>query len=237
MRIICIVIGLLACFTVLHAQYTELDNIGSNPNHHLGILPIFFAKDSAKGSPYLALGWLRGMLELTNHKRLPEQGHGLFFNYDKMNERLFATDGVSKTWFYPHDSISSFYLVDSNTIYCFERVPLISQAHFLLSLVKSEKGYSLYKRLITKFIVADYRDEGYLGTGRRFDRYTDSYEYYIIYPGDSTFKKLNLTVRAIKKALPSESSRLNKFFSQKSGRVDEHTFVLLLQNINDQNGF
>lgn len=237
MRIICTMIGLLACFTVVHAQYTELDNIVFDPNHRAGILPTFFAKDSAMGSPYLALGWLRGMLELTNHKRLPEQGHGLFFNYDKMSEQLYATDGIKKTWTYPIDSISSFYLVDSNTIYSFEKVELISRAHFLQPLVKSEKGYSLYKRLITKIIVADFRNEGYPGTGNRFDRYTDSYEYYLIYPGNLSFRKLNLTVRTIKKSLPAESSRLDKFFSQKSGPVEEHTFVLLLQFLNDKNGY
>jgi hypothetical protein len=237
LRIICILMGLVLPVTVLRAQYSELNNVGSDPNHRAGSLPTFFAKDSVKGSPYLANSWLRGAVDLANHKRLPEPGHVLFFNYDKFNERLFATDGVNRTWIYPNDSISSFSLIDSNTLYLFEKITWISMSHFLQPMVKSESGYSLYKRLITKFISADFKNEGYYTTGNDFDRYTDFYEYYVVYSGNRSFKKLYLNERAIRKSLKSESFRLNLFFSKNSAPLDDHKFVELIQFLNEQGGF
>src|SRR5579872_5911814 len=126
------VMGLSVWFTVVRAQYTELSNAGSDPNHRAVSLPTFFAKDPAEGSPYLVRGWLRGIIDLTDHRRLPEPGRTLFFNYDKLHERLYVTDGINKVWAYPKDSISNFTLVtDSNTGYHFEKVALISRTHLL----------------------------------------------------------------------------------------------------------
>ena len=232
-----ILLAMLTNVCLLRAQTTELTNAASDPNHGTGILPTFFSKDSAKGSPYLVKGWLRGTLELNTHQRLPETGHPLFFNYDKMNERLFVTDGRNKPWTYSRDSIDGFELIDSDTNYEFEKVPLISRSHLLRVLVRSDSGYSLYKRIITKFITSDYKNEVYWTTGRNYDMYVDNAEYYVVYPGHKNFRKLNLNVREIKRSFPSETDRLDKFFAQDSGPVDEKVFVALLQNLNEQHGF
>ena len=236
-KVILIATGLLAGAMVLRAQNTELATTASDPNHRVGVLPVFFEKDSAKGSPYLVRSWLRGKIELTNHDLLPEPGHDLFFNYDKMNERLFATDGISKVWTYPNDSVISFVLADSNDVYHFEKVPMISRSHFLEALVTSEKGYSLYRRVITKYLPADFKNEGYYTTGRRFDQYTDSYEYFIVYPGKLGFRKLNLNVRDVKKSMRSESGRVDKFFGRTEGAVDAQAVLVLIRYLNEENGF
>ena len=230
------VIGFTAGISLGRAQTATavLSGPASDPNHTVGVLPVFSEKDSVKGSPYLVKGWLMGTLELSSHERLPESGHSLFFNYDKMNERLFATDGEKKPWFYSIDSIKAFTLIDTDAVYEFEKVPLISPSHLFRVLVKSDSGYSLYKRMTSKFVPSDYVDQVYWTTGKKFDMYIDRAEYYLVYPGHSRSRKLNLNVREIKKSLPSESGRLNKFFGQDSGPVDEQAFVVLLKNLNGQ---
>ncbi|HVS98387.1 MAG TPA: hypothetical protein VHE54_17965 [Puia sp.] len=234
---ICLVPVMVTGVVALHAQTTILENSTYDPNHPSAVLPTFFAHDSAKGSPYLAKGWMRGVLELSDHRRVPHRDQAIFFNYDKMNERLFATDGIGKQWTYPMDSVCSFTLADTTAIYNFEKVPLISGHHFLEVLVRSPRGYGLFRRVITKIAAADYRDLGYLATGRRFDTYVDSYQYYLLYPGGSSFRKLNLKVRDVKKALRSESARVNPFFGPTGGDVDPKALVLLVRYLNEEDGY
>ena len=230
--------GLLAGVSVAYAQDPNLTMATYDPNHPTNLLPTFFLHDSAKGSPFLVRGWLRGSLELTGHRRLPEPGHGLFFNYDKMNERVFATNGVDKPWTYSKDSISSLSLGDSNVVYNFEKIPLISRSHLLEALTRSERGYALYRRIITKFHAADYVNQGYLTAGRKFDLYVDSYEYYLVYPGHASFRKVNLKVRDVKKALRLESARVNVFFgNSRGGSVDPQALLVLVRHLNEQNGY
>jgi hypothetical protein len=226
------VLGLLGCFSILHAQESQLTNAGSDPNHGVINLPTFFGKDTAIGSPFLVRGWLRGKLDLVTNKRLPEAGQTLFFNYDKLHERLYVTDGIKKVWIWPSDSISRFFLVDRDSTYSFEKVPSIPGVRFLQPLVTSEKGYSVYRRVQAKFVAADYKNEGYYTTGRNYDEYVDIYTYYVVYPGGRHPTKLNLNMHSVRKTLRKEVPRLDKFFSQKSGAIDEHTLVLLVEFIN-----
>lgn len=233
-RVFWMSIGLSAGISLVQAQNTEVTNAASDATRLPGVLPTFFAKDSAEGSPYLVKGWLRGTLELTSHRRLPDSGQSLFFNYDKMNEKLYVTDGLKKPWTISRDSINGFWLVDSDTEYNFERVPLISRSYLLRVLVRSKGGYSLYKRMISKLVPADYKDYVYWTTGKRSDQFVDRSEYFLVYPGDARFRKLNLNVREIKKALSSETASLEKFFGRDTGTVDEQAFVVLLKNLNER---
>jgi len=141
--------------------------------------------------------WLQGNVELADHRRIPEPGQRLFFNFDKMTDRVYVTDGISKIWNYPGDSVNNFSLADSNAILSFEKIPLISRSRFLQVLVRSEK----------------------------------------VYPGNKKFKRLDLRLRAIRRAFRSESGRVNAFFSQKSGAVDINTMTLLTLFLNEKNDY
>jgi hypothetical protein len=219
------------------AQQQEMIAVSFEDPHRTGILPIFFQKEHVKGSPYMAKGWLRGNAELTDGRQLPEPGKVNFFNFDKMNGRLYLTDGISKVWSYSSDSVRNFTLADSVVTMSFEIEPLISRKHFLQVLVRSEKGYTVFREWITKLRRSEFQDAGYYSTGERFDEYIDLYSYFIVYPGHQRYRRVELRVHAIHKALPAESTRLNAFFSQTSGSVDVNTFVLLMQFLNEKNGY
>jgi hypothetical protein len=236
-RLICILLGLSAFDTNLKAQYQELTNVSSDPNQKHGSLPVSFNKDSAQGSPYFTSGWLRGVVELNNSKQYPEPGHNLFLNYDKLHGHLIATDGIGKIWTYGNDSIKRFILTDGDSIFLFEKVPFISQSIFLQPLVNAEKGYSLYRRLITKFTAADYRSEGYYTLGTNHDRYEDFYVYYIVYPDNKTFRKLFLNKKDILKSFKPEASRLDSFFSKNNSIINEQTLVAIVDFLNNPKAY
>ncbi len=232
--LVCLTIGLCIFLNQSRAQEQELSYIATDVNHRAGHLPTFFDRETPKGSPYFVQGWLRGVVQLANQHQIPEKDQSLFFNYDKLNNQLFVTDGVDKIWSYPGEFVSGFALVDSMNTYAFEKIPWISNEFFLQQLLKSPRGYSLYKRLITKLKPANYKSVGYYSTGNKYDEYTDFYEYYIIYPGEKIFKKFYLNEGAIRKALKGESVNLDNFFTGNSGPLNEEKLLAMMRFINDK---
>jgi hypothetical protein len=194
----------------------------------------FFSKDETVGSPYLARNWVKGVVDLSNHKRLPQPEDPLLFNFDKINNVICAVNRGNKIVYYPADSILSFNLVEDNTVYSFEKIFWISDNFFLMPVLKSEKGYSLYKRLFTRFLQADYSSEGYYTKGRKFDEYVDYYEYYITYPGNNLFRKLYLKEKDIRRALKDESKLLDDFFIQHDHEINEQSLIGIVQYIDDK---
>jgi hypothetical protein len=194
----------------------------------------FFAKEKTVGSVYLTRNWVKGGVELSNHRLLPEPGEPLLFNFHKINNVVYSINRDSKMIIYPADSILSFNLVDGNTVYSFEKVTWISDNFFLMPILKSDKGYSLYKRLFTRFLEADFSSEGYYTKGRKFDEYVDYYEYYITYPGNNRFRKLYLKEKDIRRALRDETKLLDDFFTIHEHEIDEQSLIGIVQFINDK---
>jgi hypothetical protein len=157
-----------------------------------------------------------------------------FFNFDKVNNIVYVIDHQNKISAYPIDSISSFELVGADRDYSFQKVPWISNNFFLMPIIESEKGYSLYKRLITNLIRADYSNEGYYIKGRKFDEFVDYYEYYLTYPGNTLFQKLFLKENIVRRALRNESVLVNEFFSLHDNEMNEQNLLGMIQYINDK---
>jgi hypothetical protein len=226
------------CILLVQRGMTQSEtNPALLPNNLWGdpsLLPNFFIKDDAVGSSYLSKNWMRGTVEFTNHRRIPLPGEPLFFNFDKINNVLYVLSGPNKYSAYPIDSIASFQLAGSDMDYSFEKIRWISDNFFLMPVIKSTKGYSLYKRLFTKLIRADYSNEGYFVRGRKFDEFVDYYEYYLIYPGNSVYRKLYLKENTVRRALKSETSLVNEFFSLHDLEINEQSLLGMIQYINDK---
>ena len=178
---------------------------------------------------------MRGVVEFADHRRrIPAPDQLFFFNFDKVNSIVYVLDRLNKISAYPIDSISSFEFVGADRDYSFEKIPWISNNFFLMPIIKSEKGYSLYKRLITNLIRADYSNEGYYIKGRKFDEFVDYYEYYLTYPGNTLFRKLFLKENIIRRVLRNESVLVNEFFSLHDNEINEQSLLGMIQYINDK---
>jgi hypothetical protein len=194
----------------------------------------FFTKDETVGSSFFAKNWIKGSVEFWNHRKLPLPDQPLLFNFDKIENVLYIVNGQNKIISYPSDSILRFNLMDDENILSFEKINWISTNFFLMPIMESAKGYSLYKRLFTKFIRADYSSEGYYTKGRKFDEYVDYYEYYITYPGNTLFRKLYLREKDIRRALKDESKLLDDFFERHDHEINEQSLIGLIQYIDDK---
>jgi hypothetical protein len=198
------------------------------------LLTLLYNKDKIHGSPYLVSGWLSGVVELTNHQKISGKDQHYLFNYDKMKSRIYVVNADQKIWFYPIDSVSSFDLQDSSTHYAFEKIHTISDRFFLSPVILSDKGYSLYKRLITEYRPADFVNAGYYKEGKNYDEYVDFYEYYIVFPDAKKIKKLYLREKSVVRALKNESELVKAYFEINSMEFNEQSLLGLLQYINDK---
>jgi hypothetical protein len=196
----------------------------------------FFAEGQNKesGSLYLTKKWCRGHVVLWNQQQIPEKDEFLLFNYDKVRNLVYVMDQYAKQWTYPIDSVSSFEIVENSVIYAFEKVPWISKSYYLMPIYKSEKGYSLYKRLFTKSTRSAYGNGGFTAEGKRYDEYADTYEYYLVYPGNTSYKKVNLKESVVRRALKDDEKLVNEYFALNELEINEQSFLGIIQYINDK---
>ena len=217
---------------IMNNKAQEVTNWGSQPKIIPGLLPSYFEKEKTNGSPYLSPNWMRGVVELSDHRKVPKMNEYMYFNYDKVNNRLILINKENKISWYPIDSILGFALSDSEKIYSFEKISIIGDKLFLEPLIKSENGYSLYKRLITKLVKARYENLGYTSEGVKYDEYVDDYEYYLIYPNKVTYKKFYLKEKPIKKVINDISSQNADYSNHNKKPIVEQDLVSLIVAIN-----
>ena len=231
---LCIVFCISLSFGQAVAQDPAGPKLPSFIDRSPNLLPHLFEKEKVVGSPYLAKTWVQGFVELANHKRIPEPDQDMLFNYDKMQNLIYMIDNSYRFKVYPIDSISSFELVENNMIYTFEKIPWISKKFYLIPIIESAKGYSLYKRLFTDYYRSDFSTDGYSTKGRKFDEFIDTYEYYLTYPGNKSFRKLLLKENSVRRAFKVDSSLLDGFFSLYDNEINEQSLLGIVQYINDK---
>ncbi len=217
---------------LMKSQEQQMASWGSQVHVNSRLLPTYFEKEETKGSPYLSPNWMRGVLELSDHRRIPQRNEYMFFNYDKYNLRMILLDGENRISTYPVDSISGFVLMDSGKIYAFEKLAAIGEDFLLEPVLKSGKGYSLYKRLITRMIPANYISLGYSSEGEKFDEYMDDYEYYLVYPDRITVKKFYLKEKPVRRIFKEISIEPGDFFSPDNLPITEQNFVAIIETVN-----
>ncbi len=197
-------------------------------------LPHKFEKEKTVGSPYLTKSWVTGYVELESHKRIPAPDQDVLFNYDKMENLLYVLDNLSKMRTLPIDSVSKFELVENNMTYTFQKMPWISKKFYLTPIIESAKGYSLYKRLFTNYYWADYSSDGYTTKGRKYDEFIDSYEYFLTYPGNKSYRKILLKESSVRRAFKDDSKLLDAFFNLYDDEINEQSLLGIVQYIDDK---
>ena len=230
----CIALCMLVLFCQVEAQKGTVPQLPTFKNTDPNALPHLITKEKPVGSPYLTKNWVTGYIELENHHHIPDSNEYVLLNFDKIQSVVYLTNGVDKIWYYTIDSIKRFELFDTNKAYDFEKIPWISSKFYLIPIIKSAKGYSLYKRLVTTFSWADYTTDGYSSKGKNYDEFDDSYVYYLAYPGNTSYKKLTLKENSVRKDLKEESVLVKQFFDDHENDMNEQSLLALVQYIDDK---
>jgi len=204
----------------LASYYTGMDGKGIN-------------SDSVNGSPYLSAGWMTGKAQLTPNQSIPRPGETLYFNYDKTKNTLITADPSGQLTYYTVNLVNSFELADSTgKNYRFELYPPVSNSFFLVDVLKSDKGYSLYKRFITKVSVSNNQGQGSFEIGQKHDVYSDVTMYYLIYPGNTDYKSFQLSEKAVKKAFKDEPFQIDVLLDKYKSKFNEAALIEIVDSVN-----
>jgi len=216
--------------------------LNAKDDYRYDVIPHFYTKDSTHGFQYFSHRWLRGVVIYSDNRMMANSDtlhidNSRYYNFDKYNNKLVSSQNGKNVLYLPNDAISKFILVDSERVYIFKKVPEISKSQYLQPMVENENGYSLYKHTITKYKRADYQNIGYGETGKKYDEYVDSYEYYILFPGRKDFKKLSLNTASVKKIFKDNSATVDEFFQQNQGEINEEMLYNLILFLNNKAGY
>lgn len=239
----CLVVTIysLACFAQSQHEVQQVQEfLTSQKDVGLNAVPSFYVPDSTKGLRYFSRQWLRGAVIYSHDQTTVTTDTPLhvdnsrFYNFDKYSNRLVSTEDGKNILNIPNDAVTGFILIDSGKAYMFKKVLAIGKSIYFQPMIENDRGYSLYKRTITKLNRADYQNIGYGATGKKYDEYVDSYEYYLVFPGEKEFKKLSLSMPSVKKALKSNTTEADEFFQKNQGTLTEDVLYSLILFVNDK---
>jgi len=184
----------------------SLDRVGSHPQ-------------DVHGSRYLFDHWVHGFV--ITPKDSIKQNDNYFFNYDKIDGNfLFTGDGKSIHKVVDAE-VKTITLYDGNgQVYVFEAVPAIDPKHYMLVLGGGSK-YKIYKNIGTKYVKANYVNNGVTQYGNNFDEYKDESDYYVAKLPGGQPQKISLRKKAIKTAFAADGDKANKFLNDNDGDIDD----------------
>jgi hypothetical protein len=195
-----------------------------------GILPNFVIKENTRGNRYLYENWVDGFVVGTDGNTYNSSRYK--YNYDKISRKLFMLYDTTTVIELSSGDIAGFTLKNPQGDQVFERLKNSTDLNFYQAVYKEEKGYSLYKLLTTKYNKADYQTNGIIESGKKYDEYVDTEEYFILSPKQE-ITKIVFKKKSIEKALENESAKVQAFFGQHKGDVLDQEYVKqLLQYIN-----
>ncbi len=102
----------------------------------------------------------------------------------------------------------------------FEKMPAINISHYV-QVLASGKKYKIYKLIKTKFVKADFVNNGVTSHGNDYDEYVDDADYYVVDLQTNQPQKLALKKKSIKENFAKEADKVNKFLSDNSGSIDD----------------
>jgi hypothetical protein len=183
-----------------------------------GLIAPGHKKGDLRGSQYLFDVFVHGYL-VNNSGELVFQPNYLL-DYDKVSGGLLLTPDKRKIVNVAWDQVETFTLYGMNDKrYDFGKVPAIDQSHFL-QILSSGPKYKICKAIKTKFVKADYINNGLAAHGHDYDEYVDDFYYYVVPEGGQP-QKLSLRKRSLKEVFAKDADKLNKFMSQASGDIDD----------------
>ena len=196
------------------AQNESFDNMTTGSLDRIGSHP-----EEVHGSRYLFDHWVHAYA--VTPKDSIKQNDNYFFNYDKIDGTfLFTADGKSIHKIVDAE-IKTITLFDGNgQVYVFEIVPSIDPKHYV-EVLGGGKKYKIYKNIGTKYVKANFVNNGVTQYGNNYDEYKDESDYYVAKLPGGQPQKLSLRKKSIKNAFAADADKVNKFLADNDGDIDD----------------
>jgi hypothetical protein len=205
------------------SAHTEGSDMGSLSNgSSIGGAGLAHKKGNVHGSRYLFEDFVHGFLVNSSNGIVYDPAY--LFDYDKIGGGLLVAKDPTSVVEADRDQTNSFTLY-SNTDqrFVFEKVPTIDAKHYV-QVLTSGKKYAIYKTISTTFKKSDFINAGITTHGNDYDEFVDDYVYYFFDVQTNQMQKINLRKKALKAAFAKEADKVNKYFSDNTGEIDD-TYV------------
>jgi hypothetical protein len=188
--------------------------------------------EGTKGSRYLFDTWVKGYV--TDNKGNTVNSENYTFNYDKIGGALLLSQDKQTAIAVDKEHVKNFVVYNkADKAMAFEYVPAIDATHYCEVLATGSK-YKIYKFTKTRFIKADYKNDGISSSGNKYDEYVDEPAYYVVDAKTPAPQKISLKNKAIKQVFAADADKVKAFFTDhKDDDIDE-AFLAALGNYLNQ---
>lgn len=192
----------------------------------------FNNEDNTIGKRFLFNEWVDGDSVIDVQGNLINT-EAFIFNFDKTTGSLLASQDKINNMLVAPSGVQSFILKSMGKRYFFTHVNTISASQFYLELVQSDTHYSLYKRYATKYIAANFRNDGVIQTGNNYNEYKDEDEYYVVDGVTKASQQVSLKAKALKTTFAADKEKVNKYFKDNnSSEINEKFLTGLVAYLN-----
>jgi len=230
--------SLLAC-SVTYSQvvndemgqdFKDVSKFGSRQSGFEGLQT--YHSGNVEGSQFFSPDWTTGTVTMITNEQF---GKNYLFLYDKVRQELFIKPKDSSVVLLADKDRIGAFTLNTDKVHSFVPASAYDPSNtgnFFEVLVKSDKGYSLFKLIRTRFVKADqHRDMMSQATGEVNDAFQDQITYYII--KDGIVHAAALRKNSILKALPSVKGKASEYFDNHSDSpIDESLLIGAILYVN-----
>ena len=175
-------------------------------------------KGSLHGNIYLFDDFVHGYV-VTNPDgalRSPD----CYYDYDKISGELLFTKDKSSISQLTDNQVKEFALFGNGKLMLFKKIPAIDKTRYVEILADGPK-YTIAKLTNTTFHKSDYETNGISSHGNDYDEYVDEYIYYVVNAQTGAATKVSLRKKSLKEGFVADADKLNKYFTDHSGDIDD----------------
>jgi len=178
-----------------------------------------FAHEPTRGSQFLLQNWVHGFAIGINDSLWFDINN--LYNYDKGSGSLLFTKDMKIIMRVNKPGIKYFKLFNGKLWpMIFEGAPAISKKPYLEVLLNNPR-YKIYKQTDTKLVQADFKSDGVITSGNRYDEYVDYEHYYFVKTGEKP-KQISLRKKTLKELLGGDA---DKFIAAQGDRDVNDDYV------------
>ncbi|MCO5950948.1 carboxypeptidase-like regulatory domain-containing protein [Mucilaginibacter flavidus] len=178
-----------------------------------------FAHEPTRGSQFLLLHWVHGFAIGIKDSLWFDINN--LYNYDKASGSLLFTKDMKTVMRINKPGIKYFCLFNGKLLpLIFENASAISKKPYIEVLLNNSK-YKIYKQTDNKLVKADFKSDGIITSGNRYDEYVDYEHYYFVKAGDKP-KGISLKKKTLKELLGGDA---DKFIAAQGDRDVDDDYV------------
>ncbi|WP_295801009.1 carboxypeptidase-like regulatory domain-containing protein [Mucilaginibacter sp.] len=178
-----------------------------------------FAHEPTRGSQFLLPHWVHGFAIGIKDSLWFDINN--LYNYDKASGSLLFTKDMKTVMRINKPGIKYFSLFNGKLLpLTFENAPAISKKPYIEVLLNNAK-YKIYKQTDNKLVQADFKSDGVITSGNRYDEYVDYEHYYFVKAGDKP-KGISLKKKTLKELLGGDA---DKFIAAQGDRDVDDDYV------------